>query len=511
MTRPASTTDRVPSREPGREPRLSTDPSTNVPATARERVLPTLNPDGTRRWIRPRLFPGQFWRKRRLTAWTLMAMFTLIPYLSLKGKPLILLDVVHREFTILGTTFLPTDSMFLMLLLVGIFLAIFLLTAVYGRVWCGWACPQTVYMEFLYRPIERLIEGGPSARRRLDGRGLPWRRLVKYAVFALLSMYLAHTFLAYFVGARTLARWVTRSPFEHPIAFLVMAGTTVLMLIDFGWFREQICMVACPYGRFQSVLLDRRSLIVGYDHRRGEPRGKPGRLSVVRGERAGGTGDCIDCSACVAACPTGIDIRDGLQMECIHCTQCMDACDSIMDRVGRPRGLIRYTSRDELAGAARRILRPRVVLYPLLLVLVWGALVVGLASREPADVTVLRGLGSPFTVLPSGVVSNQIRIKIVNRDSVDHRYRIEVEEAGSSRAEPLALIAPDNPLSVVAGGSATAPVFVTSGPVAFEDGRREVRFRVSDGMGWSISVPYRLLGPAGPSSSEPHAGKDRGR
>ena len=234
-----------------------------VPPEATERVLPTLNPDGSRRWIRPKLFPGRCWHRRRTVAWGLIAVFTLIPYLSMRGRPLILLDVVHREFTLFGTTFLPTDSMLLMLLLVGVFLGIFLLTAVYGRVWCGWACPQTVYMEFLYRPIERLIEGNTTAQERLDRHPLHPRRLLKYAVFVACSMFLAHTFLAYFVGVRALAHWVTRSPFEHPVAFLVMAGTTALMLLDFGFFREQVCMVACPYGRFQSVLHDRRSLIVG--------------------------------------------------------------------------------------------------------------------------------------------------------------------------------------------------------------------------------------------------------
>jgi cytochrome c oxidase accessory protein FixG len=477
-----------------------------VPAEATERVLPTLNPDGTRRWLRPKLFAGRFLRRRRALAWGLIALFSAIPYLRMNGKPLILLDVIRRQFTFFGATFLPTDSVLLMLLLVGIFLGIFLLTATYGRVWCGWACPQTVYMEFLYRPIERLIEGAPSAQERLDRHRLHPRRILKYAVFGALSMFLAHTFLAYFVGVSALVRWVTRSPFEHPVAFLVMAGTTALMLLDFGWFREQVCMVACPYGRFQSVLLDRRSLIVGYDHRRGEPRGKPGRRGLVLVNGPARTGDCIDCGACVVTCPTGIDIRDGLQMECIHCTQCMDACDSIMDQVGRPRGLIRYSSRDELAGASRRILRPRIVLYPLLLVLVWGALAWALAHRAPADVTVLRGLGSPFTVLSSGLVSNQIRVKIVNRDSVDRRYRIDVEAMGRAADEPLEMIAPENPLAVAAGKSATATVFVEAPPKAFDDGQREVRFRVSDGAGWSEVLPYRLLGPEHRTERE---GKER--
>jgi cytochrome c oxidase accessory protein FixG len=477
----------------------------SLPAPAQGRVLPTLNPDGTRRWLRPRLFAGRFFKRRRALAWVLIALFTAIPYLKMNGRPLILLDVIHREFTLFGVTFLPTDSVLLMLLLVGIFLGIFLITATYGRVWCGWACPQTVYMEFLYRPIERLIEGPARAQESLDARPFHPRRLLKYAVFLGLSMFLAHTFLAYFVGVSELAHWVRRSPFEHPVAFLVMAGTTALMMLDFGVMREQICMVACPYGRFQSVLLDRRSLIVGYDARRGEPRGHlpRGRLAVVDPSR----GDCIDCGACVTCCPTGIDIRDGLQMECIHCTQCIDACDSIMDGIGRPRGLIRYSSRDELAGQPRRILRPRIVIYPLLLAVVWGALAYALWHRAPADVTVLRAIGSPFTVMPSGLVMNQIRVKIVNRDSVDRQYHVELLEPAGAGPAGLELIAPENPLPVHAGKSATAPFFVTAPRAAFEDGRRDVQLRIDDGAGWSAVMPYRLLGPSG--DDDEHKRKDR--
>ncbi len=461
------------------------------PPESQERVLPTLNLDGTRRWMRPKVFEGRFLRRRRALAWALIGLFSVIPYLRMGGRPIIQLDVVSRRFVLFGATFLPTDTMLLMLLLVGLFLGIFLLTAVYGRVWCGWACPQTVYMEFLYRPIERLIEGGPRAQRDLDGRLFAPRRLLKYAVFGALSMFLAHTFLAYFVGIEALRHWITRSPFEHPGAFLVMAGTTALMFLDFGWFREQVCMVACPYGRLQSVLLDRRSLIVGYDYRRGEPRGHLARRSGRGHDAAPHTqGDCIDCGACIVTCPTGIDIRDGLQMECIHCTQCMDACDSVMDRIGRPRGLIRYSSRDELGGAPRRILRPRLVLYPMLLLAVWGMLGWSLAHRQSADVTVLRGVGSPFTLLPSGEVSNQIRIKIVNRAAGDRRYLIELVDG-----ESLHLIAPDNPVAVGMGHAVTATVFVTAPRIAFRAGAREIRFRISDGVDFADSVDYRLLGP----------------
>jgi cytochrome c oxidase accessory protein FixG len=264
--------------------------------------------------------------------------------------------------------------------------------------------------------------------------------------------------------------------------------------------------VACPYGRFQSVLLDRRSLIVGYDARRGEPRGMLRR----RRDGAGGRwGDCIDCGACVVTCPTGIDIRDGLQMECIHCTQCMDACDAVMAKIGRPLGLIRYTSKDELAGEPRRMLRPRIVLYPLLLVAVWGAFGVALARREPVDVTVLRGLGTPFSLLPSGEVSDQIRIKIVNRRGTDQRYQIELAGADEFR-----LIAPDNPLPVAAGKSATTTVFLVAARGAFDEGRRDIRFRISDGAGFRTEVPYRALGPKDEHErhdKDEHHGEGEGR
>jgi cytochrome c oxidase accessory protein FixG len=451
-----------------------------------ERVLPTLNEDGSRRWIRPKLSRGPWWKRRLLVGWSLIVVFTLIPYLKMRGKPLILLDVPHRQFTLFGTTFLPTDSMFLMLLLVGLFVGIFLVTAILGRVWCGWACPQTVYMEFVYRPLERLIEGNRGRQMKLDREGPDGRRVVKNVVFGFVSILLAHTFLAYFVGVSALFGWMTGPPSQHWGAFLVAAGVAALMFLDFGVLREQVCLVACPYGRFQSVLLDRRSLIVGYDARRGEPRG-PMR---DRKDATPSHGDCIDCAACVITCPTGIDIRDGLQMECIHCTQCIDACDVVMEKTGRPRGLIRYGARDELEGKPRRILRPRIVIYPLIMVLVWGGLVYALAHRGSADVTVLRGIGAPYGVLPDGRISNQLRVKIVNRSQETRRYAISIKDAPD-----LALASPDNPLEVGPGASATASVFVMAESRSFPRGLREIDVLVSDGIGFERATHYRLLGP----------------
>jgi cytochrome c oxidase accessory protein FixG len=397
-----------------------------------------------------------------------------------------LLDVPHRQFTLFGTTFLPTDSMFLMLLLVGLFVGIFLVTAILGRVWCGWACPQTVYMEFVYRPIERLIEGNRAHQLKLDREGPDGRRVVKTVVFGFVSIFLAHTFLAYFVGVKALLSWMTSPPSQHWGAFVVAAAVAGLMFLDFGVMREQVCLVACPYGRFQSVLLDRRSLIVGYDARRGEPRG----TMRARKQEDSAHGDCIDCAACVITCPTGIDIRDGLQMECIHCTQCVDACDTVMVKIGKPRGLIRYGARDAFEGKKHGILRPRIVIYPLIMVLVWGGLWYALAHRGSADVTVLRGIGAPYGVLADGQISNQLRVKIVNRAPEARRYTISI-----ANAPDLTLVSPDNPLELAGGASGTASVFVMAPPTSFARGLREIDVDVEDGVGFEKATHYRLLGP----------------
>jgi len=449
------------------------------------RVLPTLNEDGSRRWIRPKPAHGAYWKARRAVAMGLMLVFFLIPHLRMGGKPLILLDLPRRHFTLFGTTFLPTDTLLLMLLLASILITIFLLTALFGRVWCGWACPQTVYMEFLFRPIERWVEGGRSGSLGLDRerRHFHPRRLLKYAIYGVLALFLAHTFLAYFVGTEALAEWVRRSPSEHPTSFFVMAGTAVAVFANFAYFREQTCLVACPYGRMQAVLLDRQSMIVAYDTNRGEPRMK-GKV------RPAGAGDCIDCGACVLTCPTGIDIRDGLQMECIHCTQCADACDDVMTRVGKPKGLIRYSSRELLEGHTRHLVRPRTVLYPLALALFVGGFAYALATRDAADVTVLRGTGEPFTRQDDGRISNQVRVKIANRTNADHDYRIEVGGAAEGT-----VIAPQNPLRVAAGASEVTTVFILLPRRVFHDGEHRVTVRVSDGAGFTTDMPYRLVGP----------------
>jgi cytochrome c oxidase accessory protein FixG len=451
------------------------------------RVLPTLNEDGSRRWIRPKPAHGKFYSRRLVVAWALMAIFISIPHLRANGMPLVLLDFPRREFTFFGVTFLPTDTLLLMLLLASALITIFLLTALFGRVWCGWACPQTVYMEFVFRPIERFFEGGRAGSIQLDRKHaraqLSPRRLAKYAVYLILSLILAHTFLAYFVGTEQLAVWVRRSPVDHPTSFAIMAITTAAVMTDFTWFREQTCLVACPYGRWQSALLDRQSLIVAYDTKRGEPRAplKP---------RSAAAGDCIDCGACVQTCPTGIDIREGLQMECIHCTQCADACDDVMQKIGKPAGLIRYSSRAALEGLPVRRLRPRTVLYPLALTLTFGGFLVTLGTRSAADVTILRGLGAPYAIEADGRVASQVRVKIVNRSRGAREYTITIVGADGGT-----VVIPQNPLPVAAGHSAITTLFVLLPESAFRAGERQITITISDGNGFTETAPYRVVGP----------------
>lgn len=288
------------------------------------------------------------------------------------------------------------------------------------------------------------------------------------------------------MGVDKLALWMLGSPLNHPTGFAVVAVTAALIYVDFAYFREQMCTIACPYARLQSALLDKRSLIVGYDTVRGEPRGK-GKTAEDRRS----LGDCIDCKACVVTCPTGIDIRNGLQMECIACTQCIDACDDIMTRVGKPLGLIRYTSQANLeTGVKNRILRPRVLIYSVVLVGLLSALTFGLNHRDSADVTILRNVGAPFSMTASGDVQNQVRIKITNRAADTAQYTLSIQGP-----ERLQFIAPINPLPVDPGETETTSVFIVAPKTAFTDGKHDVVIHITNGADFTFEHSYHLLGP----------------
>jgi cytochrome c oxidase accessory protein FixG len=391
----------------------------------------------------------------------------------------------HREFTILGFTFLSTDTLLLALALITSVLGICLVTALAGRMWCGWMCPQTVYMEFVFRPLERLFDGPPGAQHRPGRKRTAPRTAGKYALYLLVSAYLAHTFLAYFVGVEALAAWVRRSPLEHPLPFLVMLAATGLMMFDFTYFREQTCIVACPYGRFQSVMLDRDSLIVSYDPRRGEPRGKLGSRKSEAPH-----GDCIDCGGCTDTCPTGIDIREGLQLECVACTQCIDACDGVMQRIGKPKGLIRLSSQAAIEGHAGRRLRLRVILYPALMLVLVTIFLVVFFNKKSADVTILQGLGQPYSETVPGEIISQVRVNIENRSGRDAVYTLEIPSTAQARfaRQPAAI-------SLAAGQAVTTPISIVAPVAAFSQGRYDIPLHISDDQNFKQDIACRLLGP----------------
>ena len=465
--------------------------STIAPPRASGRVLPTLNEDGSRHWIRPKPSHGKWWQRRRVMAYALMGIFFAAPHLRFMDKPVFLMDLPHRQFTLMGYTFLPTDTLLFMFAMgVGV-IGIFLLTAFFGRAWCGWACPQTVYLEFLFRPIGRWFDGGYSGSRHLDKQGA-WftpRRIAKYVTFFLMSLFVSHTLLAFFVGTENLYDWVLRSPTQHPTAFMFVVIFTGIVWFNFTYFREQTCLIVCPYGRWQAALIDRQSLVVAYDYKRGEPRA----LGVQPN-----AGDCISCSACVQTCPTGIDIRNGLQMECVHCTQCIDACDDVMTKIGKPKGLIRYSSQDAIAGNPRKLLRMRTVLYPLVLAALLVGLATALVTKAPADVTVLRAVDAPFTEEADGRISNQIRVKITNRRGADQQYALVVKglENANLSASDITVVAPENPLAVKAGATRSTSVFVLLPRRAFVAGERHLDLVFTDSKGYTETVGYRLLGPS---------------
>lgn len=451
---------------------------------AQERVLPTLDHDGKRRWISPKLSKGILWKYRRIVSYVLMAAFLITPHLRWGGKPLILLDIANRKFLLFGTQFLPTDTPLLALLVVGSVLAVVFATAVFGRVWCGWACPQTVYLEFLFRPIDRFFTGTVGKGGKPRGEIAPSMQVLRVITYVVLSSIIANSFLAFFVGTDALFTWMQSSPTEHPVAFLVMLGVTVAMIFDFLYFREQFCVVACPYGRFQSVMLDRQSLIVAYDEKRGEPRHKGKR------QAENPAGDCVDCNQCVVVCPTGIDIRDGLQMECINCTQCIDACDAVMTKLKRPTGLIRYSSQEALEGQPYRFWRARTIIYPAVIAVIGVLFIFALGRTTGLNAKLIRGAGQPFT-MTGREVQNSVRLRIVNRTDTEQTYSIE---ATSPEGVTTRFI--DGTPTLKPLGTNIVPVlmkFPTS--LTAEHGRTDATFVIRDADGNERTLSMTLLGP----------------
>ena len=390
-------------------------PSPPPPAPRRPNHRPavdsvtTINPDGSHYALFPADVHGRFTTGRRLAAWLLIAVYLLLPWIPVRGHPAVFLDLAERQFHFFGLTLAAQDAWLLFFGVSGLGFCLFFLTALFGRLWCGWACPQTVFLDHVFRRIERWLEGDAPARRAFRQAPLTAQKILrlaaKHALYVLAALAITHLFLAYFVSLPELWSFMHEAPGAHWTAFVFVFAAAGALYFNFAWFREQLCIVICPYGRLQSALTDDHTMVIGYDTQRGEPRGRLGTPDA---------GACIDCNRCVQVCPTGIDIRHGLQLECIGCAACIDACDEVMTKVKRPRGLIRYDSFTGLAGGVTRWLRPRTVLYGVLLAA--GAVVATLAflTVKPASFLVYRTGGAAYFVTPDEV-RDQFLVRLVNK------------------------------------------------------------------------------------------------
>jgi cytochrome c oxidase accessory protein FixG len=393
--------------------------------------LATADQEGHRRWLFPRKVRGRFYNARTYVSWLLLALMFAGPFLRVKGNPLLLLNVVERKFIILGQIFWPQDMIMFALALLIFITSILVFTAAYGRLWCGWACPQTVLMEMVFRKLEYLIEGDAHQQRALAKA--PWtadklvKKLGKHALFLGLSFVIGNALLAYIIGTEQLFRMVTDSPFKHIHGLTFMILFTLGFYALFARFREQACTFICPYGRFQSTVLDENSIVVAYDYKRGEQRRSWSRGQTLEQRQASGNGDCIACQQCVSVCPTGIDIRNGTQMECVHCTACIDACDNVMARIGRPPGLIRYASLNGIERGEKLKLTPRLIGYTLLLLALAGMLGFLVFTRSDVQTTLLRAQGALFQKMPDGHFSNLYTVRVVNKTSRQIPIQLKLE------------------------------------------------------------------------------------
>lgn len=394
--------------------------------------IATVDKQGKRVWIYPKKVDGPYYRARTYVSWVLLVFLFGMPFVKANGEPILLFNIVERKFIIFGLYFAPQDFYLFVLAMLIFIIFIALFTAVFGRLFCGWVCPQTIFMEMVFRKIEYWIEGDANAQKRLNAA--PWtsekilKKVSKQVIFFCIAVLVANIFLAYIIGIDAVLQIISEPISQNWQGFIAMLFFSGAFYFVFSYLREQVCTAICPYGRLQSVLLDKDSLVVHYDHVRGEPRGKIRKqkpeASLVTADGEVGLlnfqlGDCIDCGLCVQVCPTGIDIRNGTQMECVNCTACMDACDAVMVKVGRPKELIRYDSYEGVTTGRKRLFTPRVIAYSIVLVvllLLEGFLLI---SRTPVELLLLRTPGMLYQEVDANTISNLYNYQIVNKTNKD--------------------------------------------------------------------------------------------
>ena len=387
--------------------------------------LSTVTQEGKRIWVYPKKQTGRFYTARTIVSFFLLAFLFAMPWIKISGHPFMLFNFFERKFIVFGVAFGPQDFFIFALGFVSMIIFVVLFTAIYGRIFCGWICPQTVFMEMVFRKIEYWIEGDANKQKALNLQPMDGTKFFKKAskqlIFIAIAVLIGNTFMAYIVGIDDTLKIISHSPFEHLTGFIAVMVFSGVFYFVFSYFREQACTIVCPYGRLQGVLLDQNSIVVAYDNVRGEPRGKLDRENPVA------NGDCIDCHLCVAVCPTGIDIRNGTQLECVNCTSCIDACDSIMDKIEKPKGLIRYDSMRGIKEKRKFKVTPRIILYSILLVALLSIFGTLLATRADMKVNVLRSPGKIYQEMPEEKISNLYHLKMVNNTFEDIPVEIKAD------------------------------------------------------------------------------------
>ncbi len=410
----------------------------------------SVRPDGTHNTVHPADVKGRFTSRRNILFVVLIAIYALLPVITIGGHPAVFLDVAARRFYLFGAAFNAQDVWLVFFLLSGLGFALFVITTVLGRIWCGYACPQTVFLEGIFRRIERWVEGPRGMRLRRNAaaanRAKLIRKMITHTLYVIAALFVTHIFTSYFVSIRGLWSMMGAGPGAHPFAFGWIVVTTAVIYFNFAFFREQLCLVICPYGRLQSVMTDYDTLVIGYDKTRGEPRGKKADPNA---------GDCVDCNRCVVVCPTGIDIRNGLQLDCIGCAACVDACNEIMLKVKREPGLIRYDSLRGFDGKKRRLWRPRLGFYAVMAVAGLVAATIAFRSHENVESRLLRTQGAPY-VLDGDEIRNSYELHIVNKGNDEMVVTIAADSSSSSRVR---YVLSEEQLTLASGRSHTLAVF----------------------------------------------------
>ena len=407
---------------------MSTDTELKTDESFRDKVA-TIDTAGKRIWIYPKKPKGSLHNKRVFVALMLLAFLFGAPFVKINGYPLLLLNIVERKFVIFGIVFWPQDFHLFALALITLFIFIILFTAVFGRIWCGWACPQTIFMELVFRKIEYWIEGDSSKQRALNKA--PWnkekifKKVLKHTIFFGIAFLIGNTFLAYIIGVDELFKIITDPVQEHLVGFTSMILFSLVFYGVFARLREQVCTMVCPYGRLQGVMLDPNSIVVAYDNVRGEPRGR-----FRKNEERSSFGDCVDCTLCVQVCPTGIDIRNGTQLECVNCTACIDACNGVMDKLNFPKGLIRYASLNGIVKSEKLKFTPRIILYSILLTGLISILVFLMSTRSQLETTILRTPGVMYQEVGEEEIQNLYNIKIINKSYEEVSISLELLDQG---------------------------------------------------------------------------------